>query len=274
MEDLLLGKNTMGLLFIGMSIIVTILFLCLSSKDYRKKRPSDRTDVLIAGNKIKSQGRREALRVEIKWPVTIETSEGSISGEIVNVSIDGAFICCQKLPRLKETFRLNISPPDHQAVRVNAEVVWSNFSVPEGEVVNRGMGVRFIEVSNEDRQFIARTIADHNQKHHDRREALRVEAKWPVTIETAEGSFNGEIMNISIGGGAFICCQKLSHLKGAFRLTINPPDHQALTVTAEVLWSNFSMPDSEIVNRGMGVRFVKISNEDRQFISEAMAVPS
>jgi len=273
MEDLFLGKNAMGLLFIGMSIIVTILFLCLSSKDYRKKRPSDRADVLIAGNKIKSQGRREALRIETEWPVTIETSEGSISGEIVNVSIDGAFICCQKLPRLKEPFRLTINPPDHQAMIFTAEVVWSNFSMPDNEIVNRGMGVRFLAVSDEDRQFISETIADHNQKHYDRREALRVEAKWPVTIETPEGSFNGDIINISTNG-AFVCCQKIPHLKGKFPLTINPPDHQALTVTAEVLWSNFSMPDSKIVNRGMGVRFVKISNEDRQFISEAMAVPS
>jgi hypothetical protein len=56
-----------------------------------------------------------------------------------------------------------MNPPHHQAIIATAEVVWSNANVPESEIINRGMGVRFLEISNENRQFITEAAADH---HH------------------------------------------------------------------------------------------------------------
>jgi uncharacterized protein (TIGR02266 family) len=99
--------------------------------------------------------------MEAKWPVTIETTDGFLNEEMINVSTGGAFICCRKLPRLKETFQLTTNPPNNQPLTVTSEVVWSNFSVPESEVINRGMAVRFLEISDEDRQFISEIVADH-----------------------------------------------------------------------------------------------------------------
>lgn len=101
--------------------------------------------------------------MKVKWPFTIETAEGLLNGETINISIGGAFICCQKLPRLKETFHLTLNPPNHQALTATVAVVWSNFNVPESEIVNRGIGVRFLEISNEDRQFISKVVSDHSQ---------------------------------------------------------------------------------------------------------------
>ena len=270
METLALDIGAMGKLATGVLVVAIILFFYLYTRDYRRGSSSNGADGLTAGTKINWQEKRGSSRVDVKWPVTIETAEGSYDGEIVNVSTGGAFICGQKLPRLKETFRLTINPLNHQAVIITAEVLWSNFSVPESEVIKRGMGVRFLDVADEDRRFISGVVADYHQKHKNRREAIRKDVKWPVTIETTEGSLNGEIMNISFAG-AFICCQKISCLKEAFRLTINPPNHQAVIVAAEVLWSNFNIPASEVINRGMGVRFLDVSDGDRRFISETLA---
>jgi len=147
----------------GLLIIAIVMLLYLSISDYRKKFSSNAFNPSTAGTKIKWQEKREALRVEVKWPVTIETVEGHLNGETMDICISGAFICCQKPPQPKGMFRLTMNPPNHQALTATAEVVWSNSNVPESEIVNRGMGVRFLEISNEDRQFISEVAAGHHQ---------------------------------------------------------------------------------------------------------------
>ncbi len=147
----------------GVLLIAIAMLLYLRTGDYRKKSFSSAATLSTTGTKIKFPDKRVALRAGVKWPVTIETGEGPINGETVNVSISGAFICCQKPLSSKETFRLTMNPPHHQAITASAEVVWSNANVPESEIINRGMGVRFLEISNENRQFITEAVADH---HH------------------------------------------------------------------------------------------------------------
>jgi hypothetical protein len=49
-------------------------------------------------------------------------------------------------------------------------------------------------------------------------------------------------------------------------MSINSPE-KSLHVKAEVVWSNIYGPDDEINPRGMGVRFLKISSQDRKFIA-------
>ena len=154
----------MELIFYGALLIAIVMLVFLSlGGDYRKKASSNAAKVSTTRTKIKFPDRRVAKRVEVKWPVTIDTGEGPINGETMNVSISGAFICCQNPLSAKETFRLTMNPPHHQAITATAEVVWSNANVPESEVINRGMGVRFLEISNENRQFITEAAADH---HH------------------------------------------------------------------------------------------------------------
>jgi len=261
----------MGSIAFGVLIIGILMLFYLFSRSYRKECISNGMGGSTTATKIKLLEMREAIRAGVTWPVTIESAEGILKGETINVSIGGAFICCQKLPALEKTFRLTLNPPQHQPLKAIAEVVWSNFNVPESEIVHRGIGIRFSEISHEDRQFIAKTVKDHHLKSLEMREAKRAGVTWPVTIESAEGILKGETVNVSIGG-AFICCQKLPALEKTFRLTINPPQHQPLKTTAEVVWSNFNVPESEIVKRGMGIRFLGISYEDRQFIAKIIAV--
>jgi hypothetical protein len=256
----------------GMLIIGILILFYLIARNYKEKLSSDGANGSPIATKIPLQENRIASRIDVKWPVTIETPAGIISAETVNISISGVFICCQKLPQQEEKLRLTMNPPNHQSLTVTAEVVWSNFNVPANEAVNRGIGIRFTEISSEDHQFLARTVTDHYQKLQEQRDNLRVDVKWPVTIESTEGLLNGETMNVSISG-AFICCQKLPPLKEKFRLTMNPPGRHPLTATAEVIWSNFNVPESQVVNRGMGIRYEEISDEDRQFIKKTIKDP-
>ena len=87
--------------------------------------------------------RRLQPRVEVSWPVTMLTSEGPIIGETRDISMQGAFIYCNKLLPLAERFVLSVKAPA-TSMQVMAQVVWSENSAhgKDGEAL--GIGVRFI----------------------------------------------------------------------------------------------------------------------------------
>jgi hypothetical protein len=89
--------------------------------------------------------RRQHPRANVSWPVRMDTSEETITAETRDISIGGAFICCDKPLNLGETFLLTIDIPNEEPVIAMAEVVWSNMNVPADKVINRGMGIRFIQ---------------------------------------------------------------------------------------------------------------------------------
>ena len=102
--------------------------------------------------------KRQHERVEIKWPVKIESSHGPITGETKDVSLGGTFIICQKPLPLGESFSLTLYIPDDEPLNITAEVVWSNINVPESKIVTRGMGIRFIKISEEARKRLTEGI--------------------------------------------------------------------------------------------------------------------
>ena len=98
--------------------------------------------------------KRKHPRANINWPVSMETSDGAIEAEIKNISLGGAFICCKNPLPIGEVFPLTMIGPDNEPVKATAQVVWSNVNVPEEKVVNRGMGVRFIKMSDRHIQLV------------------------------------------------------------------------------------------------------------------------
>jgi hypothetical protein len=46
------------------------------------------------------------------------------------------------------------------------------------------------------------------------------------------------------------------------------PDNEPVTATAQVVWSNVNMPDEKVIHRGMGVRFIKMSERHLQIVRE------
>jgi uncharacterized protein (TIGR02266 family) len=104
------------------------------------------TSAKVAKNAGKES--REYPRVDIHWPVSMETPDGIIRAEVKNISVGGAFICCEKPLPIGEMFRLTMVAPDKEPVIATAKVAWSNVNVPEDKVINRGMGVRFIKMSD------------------------------------------------------------------------------------------------------------------------------
>lgn len=105
--------------------------------------------------------RRRHFRTELKWPVIVQHAEGDMEGETLNFSTLSAFISCSKPLKLNEVFDMTIDAPNRR-LSVNAEVIWSNIHGRDDEITPRGMGVRFLNIKNEDQQFIAKVIADQS----------------------------------------------------------------------------------------------------------------
>lgn len=104
---------------------------------------------------------RIAPRAKIQWPVIVQKSTGVIEGVTLNISSTGVFIGCRRPLRLNEIFDMVITTPE-QDIGAKAEVVWSNKYGPDDHITPRGMGVRFLDISEEDQRFIAKAVNQHN----------------------------------------------------------------------------------------------------------------
>ena len=100
--------------------------------------------------------RRKYPRAELGWPVTLKTTiEGDTRAQLGNLSAGGAYIHCDQIRSPGESIILTIKPPDRQSLEIRAEVVWTGDTFPPG------MGVRFLEISENDCQFLYNVVLDH-----------------------------------------------------------------------------------------------------------------
>jgi Tfp pilus assembly protein PilZ len=129
------------------SAVIVILFLFWSISRYLKKRISSESSGQFVSTSIKEswEEKRQHPRVAVSWNASAETSDGIIDVQLKDISLGGAFVVCDKPVALKEKFRITIKVSEQDPLELTAEVVWSNFNVPVDKVVNRGMGVRFVE---------------------------------------------------------------------------------------------------------------------------------
>jgi hypothetical protein len=89
------------------------------------------------------------------------TSQGPIEGEVKNVSLGGAFIYCQEHPDANEIFRMVIRVPHHrQFLRATVRMARSNIYDPDDENSLPGIGVRFVEISDDDLQYIREIVSE------------------------------------------------------------------------------------------------------------------
>jgi hypothetical protein len=109
--------------------------------------------------------KRENVRTGIVWPVSFESLNGPAQGKTKDISLSGAFIVCPIPLPLKETFSLTLNLPGQEPLSLNSEVVWSNANVPEEKIVTRGMGIRFLSITEHDRKVLNEAIASFMEAH-------------------------------------------------------------------------------------------------------------
>jgi hypothetical protein len=100
--------------------------------------------------------------------------------------------------------------------------------------------------------------------HKENRLHPRAEIQWPIRLLTTRGFVEARLKNLS-ADGAYIHCDQTSTPHNFVPLTIEPPNHSPLKITAEVVWADNGL------SPGMGVRFAEISEIDRKFLIETIA---
>jgi len=145
-----------GVIFTG---LLVLWFLRTYIRRWIMKNPS--SSMFVSPQKTSWKEKRQHPRLAVSWPAQMETSQGSIRVQLKDISLGGAFVLCQNPLALTEQFQLIISAPSQDPFTLNAEVVWSNINVPEDKVINRGMGVRFIQNTEENRNRLNQILMSH-----------------------------------------------------------------------------------------------------------------
>ena len=104
----------------------------------------------------------------------------------------------------------------------------------------------------------------------DRRQLARANVTWPIVVLTNHGTMVGETRNISVDG-AFVYCPEPLRKRDKLRLFIMAPNRRPLDLPVVVTWSNPHGSEGDLPPRGMGLRFERISKEDRDFIVGVVA---
>ena len=100
-------------------------------------------------------------RIQLKCPALIDKSKGVMKVGIKELTTNGAFVTCPNPFPVGESFPIRILLDDRDIHTFNAEVVWNNQNVLEEEIVTRGMKVRFLKLSENDRNMINEIILSH-----------------------------------------------------------------------------------------------------------------
>jgi uncharacterized heparinase superfamily protein len=91
----------------------------------------------------------------------VETAQGAIEGAAKDISVDGAFIQYSEEAELNSVLRIVLKPPDQRSISLTGRKVWSgNFNI-DGKAVFSGVGVRFTDISSEDREFLSTLVSDY-----------------------------------------------------------------------------------------------------------------
>jgi len=264
-------------------IIFIILVITLTAAVIIVKlmRPGNKLDSPSRSWKTDITEHRKHPRIDVKWQVDIATPEGIENGTIRNIGIGGAFIVCENPLPINETTALTLHTPLEAPIILNGKAIWTNISVRDDNIVHKGMRIQFVHNPVEALKRLQEALvlisqhripddqAPRKTGDYENRRDTRIDISWPVEMETSRGNMKAETRHVSISG-AFISCQEPLPVNEIFRITIALPKQKLITVNAEVVWSNINVPEDEVVNRGMGIRFVNNSKEDLKPLGVAL----
>lgn len=82
-----------------------------------------------------------------------------VVGETVDVSADGLHVTCDDPVPMNEPITMTIAPPGRELIRVTVKVVWSDLDGIDMENRAVGMGLCFLELSDENRKAFDDALA-------------------------------------------------------------------------------------------------------------------
>ncbi len=142
-----------GAIFIGF-----ILFWFI--RVYAKRRTGvEQAPIAAPPRRTPWEEKRSQPRLAVSWHAAFGTPRGVAQAQLKDISLGGAFVVCPEPLPLGERFAIAIDLPAQGMLELKAEVVWSNVNVPADRIINRGMGIRFIDNEEEKRKTLSEAVA-------------------------------------------------------------------------------------------------------------------
>ena len=110
-----------------------------------------------------SKRSRKIASAKTSWPVTVKHPQGEMDGLITLVNPNGVLILCSRPLKLNEVCWMTINAPS-RSFEAKGLVVWSNIYGRDDEISPRGMRVRFLKISGQNRLFIASELEGRGVK--------------------------------------------------------------------------------------------------------------
>ncbi len=102
--------------------------------------------------------RRSAERIDVTWSVDCETDDTFLYASIANISELGIFVMTREPLEVGTILTMRFAPPGHPAFVLRGIVQWVNAVRALAVCPNPGMGVRFVDLTHEDRERIIEAI--------------------------------------------------------------------------------------------------------------------
>jgi type IV pilus assembly protein PilZ len=106
--------------------------------------------------------RRTFDRYDVEWAVDCIASDTFLFASITNISEMGIFVRTTEPLRTGSRVLLTFAPPGADGFKLEGTVAWVNAVKPDGDNLNPGMGIKFINLKLDERERlveIIRTIA-------------------------------------------------------------------------------------------------------------------
>ena len=160
------GKSSLiqGLPFITVILALLLFIIFRVVSRFKKQALRDAGGKNLPNLQVEVTAKEDQPeRIQLKCPALIDKSQGVMKVGIKELTTNGAFITCPNPFPIGESFPLKILLNNLNSHTFNAEVVWNNQNVLEEEIVIRGMKVRFLKLSESDRNMINEIISVHLQ---------------------------------------------------------------------------------------------------------------
>ena len=102
--------------------------------------------------------RRNHDRFDVEWTVDCVASDTFLYASITNISEMGIFVRTSEPLKIGTRMRLTFSPPGGEGFELDGCVAWVNRVKPDGENINPGMGIRFVDLLPEQRERLVEVI--------------------------------------------------------------------------------------------------------------------
>jgi type IV pilus assembly protein PilZ len=215
---------------------------------------------------------REFLRVPISMKVRYE-HEGKANERFLTVLGEGGLFVSTPEPSPRGTILtleglpVGKSTGGGESFRVKGEVVWANVKGPED---GHGMGIKFVDLSQEQKQLIYTLVDDTvRQGLLERRRYARIDTRLDLNLEHGLRTIKLQTHDLSLGG-LFAACDLPVQVGSKLRFELRVPGGlPAVKGIARAV--HLAEKISQGQRKGVGVAFMELGVENKGIIRNYMA---